>query len=68
MVEVFKVTDESVKNVACKLFSDAGLDPEKIVSVNGVSCEDWETEAVQIREELEILAHKLNQLFTDTSI
>lgn len=65
MVEVFKVTDESVKNVARQLFKDAGLDPDKKLEDGR---EDWETESEQIRAELEELAYKLNQLFTDTSI
>ena len=63
MVEVFKVTDQAVKNVTKKLFSDAGLNPDKKVKDGR---EDWETESAQVREELEILVHKLNQLFTDT--
>lgn len=64
MVEVFKVTDDAVKAVTKKLFNDAGLNPNQKIKDGR---EDWETEAVQIREELEILAHKLNQLFTDTT-
>lgn len=63
MPERFVVTDAAVKAVSCKLFDDAGLDPSKELSDG---CEDWETEAAGVREELEALAFKLNQIDTGT--
>lgn len=64
MIKVFKTTPEAVQAVTRKLFSDAGLDPDRSLPDGK---KDWETEADAVREELRDLTFKLNQLFTETT-